>query len=104
MFQHLRLQIIATAAGVACMVVAVVAASFTLYSAFRLVFPAVLASGLTAAVFLAIAVGLLVRLHEEEEERAHTGPAGGPGRWAALAGEVLGAFAAAALGAPRGRR
>jgi EamA domain-containing membrane protein RarD len=84
------------------MVVAVVAGSFTLYSAFRLFFPAVVSSGLTATVFLALAIGLLFLLHEEErhppEEMSKSG------RWASVAGHVLGAFAAGALGAPRARR
>jgi hypothetical protein len=102
MLRQLRFQIMATAAGVASMVVAVVAASFTLYSAFRLAFPPVLASGLTAAVFLALAVGLLVLLHEEERHVAEQTTQAG--RWASLAGEVLGAFAAGAIGTTRRRR
>ncbi len=102
MLRQLRFQIMATAAGVASMVVAVVAASFTLYSAFRLVFPPVLASGVTAAVFLALAIGLLVLLREEERQPPR--PTTRAGRWASLAGQVLGAFAAAAIGTARGRR
>jgi hypothetical protein len=108
MFGKLRMQITATAAGVACMVVAVVSAGFTIYGLFRLVTERVLASGLTAAVFLALAIGLLLALHEEEARETER-PEHGARQWAGLAGELLGAFAAGALGSsarktPRDRR
>jgi multisubunit Na+/H+ antiporter MnhB subunit len=103
MFNKLKMQITATAAGVACMVVAVVAAGFTVYAAFRLAFAPVYASGLTAAVFLALAVGLLLILKEEEKKPIEPPPTG-PRRWAVLAGEIAGAFAAGAIGSPRRRR
>jgi EamA domain-containing membrane protein RarD len=108
MFGKLRFKITAAAAGVACMVVAVVSAGFTIYGLFRLFTERVLASGLTAAVFLALAIGLLLVLHEEET-RVTERPEYGVRQWAGLAGELLGAFAVGALGssarrAPRDRR
>ena len=108
MFGKLRFKITATAAGVACMVVAVVSAGFTIYGLFRLFTERVLASGLTAAVFLALAIGLLVIL-QDEEAREDRHPESGARQWAGLAGELLGAFAIGALGstarrAPRDRR
>ena len=108
MFGKLRFKITATAAGVACMVVAAVSAGFTIYGLFRLFTEQVLASGLTAAVFLALALGLLLLLHEEETRETRA-PENGSRQWASLAGELLGAFAMGALGssarrAPRDKR
>jgi EamA domain-containing membrane protein RarD len=102
MFNKLKMQITATAAGVACMVVAVVAAGFTVYAAFRLALAPVYASGLTAAVFLVIALGLLLILKQEEAKPAAP-PQTGSRHWALIAGEIAGAFAAGAIGAPRRR-
>src|SRR6201996_7258668 len=102
MFNKLRMQITATAAGIACMVVAVVSAGFTVYAAFRLVLAPVYASGLTAAVFLVLALGLLMILKQEENKPIEP-PKAGPKHWAAIAGEIAGAFAAGALAAPRRR-
>jgi EamA domain-containing membrane protein RarD len=102
MFNKLKMQITATAAGVACMVVAVVAAGFTVYAGFRLVVAPVYASGLTAAVFLVLAVSLLLILKQEENKPVEP-PASQPAHWASLVGEIVGAFAAGAIGAPRRR-
>jgi len=102
MFNKLKMQITATAAGVACMVVAVVSAGFTVYAAFRLALQPVYASGLTAAVFLVLALALLMILKQEEHKPIEP-PKTGPTHWAALAGEIAGAFAAGAISSPRRR-
>lgn len=106
MLKTLRVQITATAAGVACMVVAVIAAGFSVFAALRLAVGEVLASALTALIFLVIAVGLLMALRQEEqqaEQSALAAEAHGPKRWAVMAGELVGAFALGALGG-RSRR
>jgi hypothetical protein len=105
MFGKFRMRITTTAAGVACMVVAVVSASFTVYAAFRLIVPRVYASGLTALVFLAMAVGLLLLMKEEEHQEEIASRDGrGVSRWAGLAGELIAAFAAGALASASRRR
>ncbi len=101
MFNRLRIRLTLTAAGVTCMVVAVVAAGFTLYAGFRLIVSDVLASGLTALTFLILAVGLLMLLHHEEDEVVRqevVASRSGVKGWAGLVGEVVGAFASGAIG------
>jgi hypothetical protein len=106
MFSKFRMRITTTAAGIACMVVAVVSAGFTVYAGFRLVVPRVYASGLTALVFLLLAVGLLLLLKEEEtreDDSSRLAPTG-VGRWAGLAGEILAAVAVGVLASANRRR
>jgi len=106
MFKKLRARITATAAGVACMVVSVVAAGFAVYTGFELIVPAVYASCLTAVVFLVLSLGLMVMLKEDED--GPSGPDhradGDPRRWAGLAGQLVAAFAAGALAVAQERR
>jgi hypothetical protein len=106
MFKKLRARITATAAGVACMVVSVVAAGFTVYTGFALVVPNVYASCLTALVFLVFSLILMVMLKDDDDgpSEAVRHPEGDPKRWAGLAGQLIAAFAAGALAVAQDRR
>jgi hypothetical protein len=88
------------------MVVAVVAAGFAVYTGFGLVLPSVYAACLTALVFLALSLGLMAMLKDDEDNADaldHRADAD-PQRWAGLAGQVLAAFAAGALAGMQERR
>ena len=54
------------------------------------------------AVFLVLAVALLLILKQEEHKPVEP-PASQPAHWASLVGEIVGAFAAGAIGSPRRR-
>jgi hypothetical protein len=102
MFKKLRFRLVITAAGVACMVVAVAFAGACAFSALKAAVGPIYASGLTAVIFLMLAVGLLAFLHFEEEEEKQEALSKGS-KWAGIAGEVAGAFLAGFIQRSRAR-
>jgi hypothetical protein len=104
LLKRLRFRIVITAAGVACMVVAVAAAASCAYGALREAVGPVYASGLTALLFLLLAIGLLAFLHfeeEEEQQKSEITNRTKRAKWAGLAGEIAGAFLAGFAQRPR---
>jgi hypothetical protein len=67
-------QIVATVALTVCLAVSAVAAAFAIYQALRLVLPDYLASGLLAALFLAMSGLLMTWLHRSHEAREDEEP------------------------------
>ena len=102
MFKKLRFRLVLTAAGVACMVVAVAFAGACAYTALKAAIGPIYACGLTALVFFLLAVGLLAFLHFEEEEEKQQAVTK-RSKWAAIAGELAGAFLAGFIQRPKAR-